>query len=146
MVWWYSWSNTNPRSEQDRPGSWSDRSKIIRGIRSDREIVSWREITDPIIDRIVSGMGPRNPKSLTPFLWSLPDGWYSNKSWRSSTPLASSHHYLFSPKYIFVKRGYIAWDGTKHCLNNYVLNVWASLFSFKWKISCLKDVWNQLMQ
>ena len=30
------------------PGSWSNRSRIVRGIRSDREIVSWREITDPI--------------------------------------------------------------------------------------------------
>ena len=28
------------------PGSWSDRSRIVRGIWSDREIVSWREISD----------------------------------------------------------------------------------------------------
>ena len=48
MLWWNFWSNIDPRSEQDRPGSWSDRSRIVRGIWSDREIVSWREISDPI--------------------------------------------------------------------------------------------------
>ena len=62
-----------------------------------------------------------DPRSLTPFPWSLPGGWYTSKSWRSPTPLASFHHSCYGQSIIFVKRGYFAWDGAKYCLKIYIL-------------------------
>ena len=75
------------------PGLWSDRSRIVRGIWSDREIVSWWKITDHFITEIgsflESGTGNVRSQSISKHGIDPPKPQYTISSIRIVNSLSS---------------------------------------------------------